>query len=166
MSDENVYAPPVADLDIPEGENVLAGRWARLGGALIDGIISSLFMFPLMYVTGFWEDAMAGNVAVLDTILLGILGFILFVLLHGYLLAKQGQTIGKKLVRTRIVSVDSNEILPLWKVILVRYLPISVAANLPMIGQFLVIIDALFIFGKNKRCIHDLIAGSKVIKAK
>lgn len=164
MRDENVYAPPSSNLELPDVDN-LATRWTRLWGALIDGIIASIIMFPIMFKTGYWENALAGNVALLDTLLLGVVGFILFMVLHGYLLLKHGQTIGKKLVGTRIVSINSNEILPLWKVLFVRYLPISIAANIPVIGQFLAIIDVLFIFRKNKRCVHDLIAGTKVVKA-
>lgn len=167
MNDENIYAPPLAELEVPgeiSGEHILASRWARLWGSLIDGIIAMVFIFPTMFLTGYWEKAMAGNVPFFDTILLAAFGNLMFVVLHGYLLAKHGQTIGKRLVGTRIVSVSSNKILPFWKVFLVRYLPVSVAANIPLISQFLVIIDALFIFRKSKRCAHDLIAGTKVIK--
>lgn len=35
MTEENVYAPPAANLAVA-AENDLAGRWERLGAALID----------------------------------------------------------------------------------------------------------------------------------
>ena len=165
MEDRNVYAPPESELEVPLDGPPLASRWARLGGAIIDGLIGMAIAFPVMFMTGFWDRAMAQTVSVLETVLLGVFGFVMFAVLHGYFLAKHGQTIGKKLVGTRIVSSDSDRILPLWKVLFVRYLPISVVANIPPIGGLLVIIDDLFIFRKDKRCVHDLIAGSKVIKA-
>jgi uncharacterized RDD family membrane protein YckC len=166
MGESNIYATPQSELEDPvkPDQYNLASRWARLWGSLIDGIIAMAFIFPYMFMTGFWEKAMAGDVPIFDTALVGIFGFFMFIVLHGYLLAKHGQTIGKRLVGTRIVSVSSNEILPLWKIIFARYLPISIAANIPMIGQFLAIIDDLFVFRKNKRCVHDLIAGTKVVK--
>jgi len=167
MGDDNIYATPAAELERPElsDQDNLATRWARLWGSLIDGIIAMVFIFPVMFITGFWDKAMAGAVPILDTVLFGVFGFVVFIALHGYLLAKHGQTIGKRLVGTRIVSVSSDEILPLWKIIFMRYLPISISAHIPAIGQFLTIIGNLFVFRKNKRCVHDLIAGTKVVKA-
>lgn len=164
MNTENVYAPPSSNLEMPSEETPLATRWFRLWGALIDGIIATLITFPVMFLTGYWEKAMAQNVTHTDTILLGVFGLIVFVVLHGYLLATQGQTIGKRLVGTKIVSVKTNKILPFGKILLVRYLPITIAAQIPLIGQFLIIIDYLFIFRNDKRCIHDLFAGTKVVR--
>jgi len=86
-----------------------------------------------------------------------------FLLLNGYLLAKYGQTVGKKLVGTRIVSHVDERILPLGRVFGLRYLPLSIIAQIPVVGGFVGIIDGLFIFRKDKRCIHDLIAGTKVV---
>lgn len=164
MDENNVYAPPASNLERPSQDDELASRWARLWGALIDAVIAMVITFPAMYFTGYWEKAMAQTIGLVETLALGLFGLVMFAILHGYLLAKHGQTIGKKLVGTRIVSTTSNEILPFWKVFFVRYLPISIAANIPMAGQFLVIIDDLFIFRKNKRCVHDLLAGTKVVK--
>jgi uncharacterized RDD family membrane protein YckC len=164
MDEDNVYSPPAADLEISQG-SILASRWARLAGSLVDGIVSMIILGPVMYFTGFWERAMSGEVPILDTIIYGLLGLVVYLVLNGYLLSKHGQTIGKLVLGTKIISVETNEILPLWKVFVVRYLPLAVLANLPLIGPLIVMIDSLFIFRKDKRCVHDLIAGTKVIKA-
>ena len=108
---------------------------------------------------------MAQNITLVETFVFAVLGLAIFAILHGYLLMKYGQTIGKRLVGTRIVSVHTGRIIPFWKVFFVRYLPVSIAAQVPLAGQLLVIINYLFIFRKDKRCIHDLIAGTRVIKA-
>ena len=118
-----------------------------------------------MYFTGYWDRAMAGEESVLDIILLGVLGLVIYLVLNGYLLAKHGQTIGKRVVGTRIVSIDTNEILALWRVFFVRYVPQTLVAHLPLIGGFMLITSYLFIFRKDKRCVHDLIAKTKVVKA-
>lgn len=165
MDKDNVYSPPESDLEITTDDLPLASRWARLWGALIDGAISTVVILPVMFLTGYWDKAVAQTVTLTETAMLGLFGLLVFAVLHGYLLVKNGQTIGKKLVGTKIVSSTSNQILPFWKVFFVRYLPISVVANIPMIGQFLVIVDDLFIFRKDKRCVHDFIAGTKVVKA-
>jgi uncharacterized RDD family membrane protein YckC len=108
---------------------------------------------------------MSGDVPIMDTIIYGLFGLVVYLALNGYWLSKDGQTIGKKVVGTRIVSVETNEIIPLWKVFCIRYLPLAVCANIPLAGQFIAIVDSLFVFRKDKRCIHDLIAGTKVVKA-
>jgi hypothetical protein len=37
---------------------------------------------------------------------------------------------------------------------------------IPTLGGLLTLVDALFIFGGSRRCVHDLIAGTKVIRVK
>lgn len=167
MNDENRYAPPKAEVQdtVDEEGGNLASRGARLGGAIIDGIISGIVTFPLMYYSGFWQAAMAGEVHLGQQLLLALLGMVVFLLLNGYLLAKRGQTIGKALVGTRIISVQDEQILPLPKVFGLRYLPINIVAQVPYIGTALAFINALFIFRDDRRCLHDLIAGTKVVNA-
>ena len=170
MEEHNPYAPPTASLERPAEESPearvqLAGRWARLWGALIDSVLGLVITLPVMFATGFWERAMAQTVSFGETVLLGVVSLVIFLAIHGYLLANHGQTIGKRLARTRIVSVKTGEILSLWEVFGLRYLPISVAGQIPVVGQFLVLVDTLFIFRNDKRCIHDLIAGTRVVEA-
>ncbi len=165
MNKENVYAPPESELETPTNEIPLASRWARLWGALIDTFIISVITFPLLYLTGYWDKSIDQTISGSEMFLIAVLSLVAFVLLHGYLLAKHGQTIGKKIVGTRIVSRATDEILPLWKVFILRYLPVTAVGYIPMVGSLLVVINYLFIFGKSKRCLHDLIAGTKVVKA-
>jgi len=49
--------------------------------------------------------------------------------------------------------------------LLLRYLPTSIVASIPIVGGLIVLVDILFIFGSEQRCIHDLIAGTKVVQA-
>ena len=164
MSSDNPYAPPDSEVAVEDPID-LASRGARLGGALIDGLLAMAVIFPLMFASGYWQRAMAGEQSVAETIGMGALGFVVFLIMHGYLLAKHGQTIGKRLVKTRIVSIDNQDILPFWKVVSLRYLPVSVISQIPLVGPILTFIDVLFIFRSDKRCVHDLIAGTKVITA-
>ncbi len=94
-----------------------------------------------------------------------VLGFIGFILLNGYYLKKDSQTIGKRIVGIRIVDMD-NQILTLGKILVLRYLLIRIAAMIPFAGGLYGFVDMLFIFRQNRRCLHDLIAGTKVVKVK
>ncbi len=162
MSSENPYAPPEADVAVSDPTQ-LAGRGVRLGGAMIDGLIITLIIIPLMFATGYWDRAMAGEQTSLDTISLGLFGSFMFLVLHGYLLAKRGQTIGKWLLKIRIVSIHDDKILPFWKVFTYRYLPLLIAGQFQILGPIVSLVDPLFIFRADRRCLHDLIAGTKVV---
>lgn len=162
MASDNPYAPPESDVAVSEAVE-LAGRELRLGGAIIDGVITMVVMWPVMYATGYWDRVMAEEQTFADNLLLGAFGFGAFLILNGYLLATAGQTIGKRLVKTRIVSVHDEKILPFMKVVSLRYLTIWVISQVPLLGQIFGLANVLFIFRADRRCIHDHFAGTKVI---
>ena len=162
----NPYQAPISvDANTNKLEFELASRWQRLGGVMIDGVIATIITMPAMFYFGFFEYIKNGQEPPFQlTLSFSIIGFFIFLALHGYLLSTSGQTIGKRVVGTKIVSLE-NELLSLQSVVGKRYLPIMVATQIPLVGQFVGFIDMLFIFGKQKRCLHDLIAGTKVVKA-
>lgn len=164
MSEDNPYATPDADVDVDlNAPGELAGRGRRFGGAMIDGLLMLLFLFPAMFAVGYWEKAMAQQETVLDIVLVGGIGIAVFLLLNGYLLASSGQTIAKRLLKMRIVSVQDNRILPIGKIIALRYLPFWIIGQVPFLGQLVGIVNPLFIFGEERRCLHDHLAGTKVV---
>ncbi len=166
MTDENPYATPEAEITAPDdGSGELASLGARFGGAVIDGLIAIATIWPAMYLLGMFDRALDGQQSIEDIVGGAVLGFALFLLINGYLLANRGQTVGKMLVKTRIVSVEDKKILPLWKLILLRYVPVSVVAYVPLIGPILNLVNVLIIFRDDRRCGHDHIAGTVVIKA-
>ena len=164
MSEENPYAAPEADVTVDEPLN-LASRGARLGGAFVDFLIAMAVIWPTMYFIGYFEKAMEGTVGLADEIAMNAMGFVTFLVVNGYLLATRGQTVGKLAAGTRIVSITDNKILPFHKIILLRYLPLWVVAYVPLIGPIIGLINPLFIFREDRRCLHDHIAGTRVINA-
>lgn len=170
MTDENLYAAPEADVDVdpnPSGE--LAGRGARLVGAIVDTIVLILLIFPIQYLTGAFDTPLEEppdlSTVFFDTIVSQIVLFVLFMAVNGYLLAKRGQSVGKVVAKTRIVSVKDGGILPLQTIIGLRYLPLWIVSAIPFIGPLVGLIDSLFVFRDDRRCIHDLIAGTRVVVA-
>lgn len=164
MSEDNLYAAPEADI-APNESGQLAGRGIRLGGAIIDGLLAMAIIFPVMFMSGYWDRAMMGEESIMDAALIAGVGVIAFLVLQGYLLANYGQTIGKRILGTRIVSVEDDNILPFGKVISLRYLPIWLVSVIPILGPIVSLVDPIFIFREDRRCIHDLIAGTKVVVA-
>lgn len=94
--------------------------------------------------------------------LLAISPFIIFFVLHGFLLQQYGQTIGKRIMGIAIVTMD-NQKPAFFMLIIQRYLSQWVMGMVPMIGIFLRLADILAIYRADKRCIHDHIAKTKVI---
>jgi uncharacterized RDD family membrane protein YckC len=167
MAERNPYDPPEAAVEdrTDPAEVEFAGRGQRFAAAMIDGIIGMAVMLPVMSAMGIWRYASTRSDPPLTITLLSlVLGFVVFALIHGYLLAKNGQTVGKRLLRIRIVGLD-NELLPLQRLLGLRYLPVMASSVIPGIGPFLSLADVLFIFRSDRRCVHDLIAGTKVVRA-
>ena len=145
---------------------VLASRWKRLGGALIDAILALAVMMPIMVVTGVYQQMSEGReMSIGQNILFFLIGQGVFLAINGYLLATQGQTVGKKLIGTRIVAFADGQRLPLGIIYGLRYLPLSAFTLVPVVGILPSFIDPLLIFQKDKRCLHDRIAGTKVVDA-
>mgnify|MGYP003422793069 FL=1 len=160
------YAPPIAEVaDVSAtGEAQLAGRGARLGGAIIDGVM----LLGLWWLVGLvtpWnifspKMAEAGFVAMIGMQLLGLL---LFAIVNGYLLMSRGQTIGKLLLGMRIVRPDGSAATP-GRVIGLRYGVGWMLSAIPVIGMVYALVDCLMIFRADRRCLHDLIADTIVVK--
>ena len=166
----NPYAPPqavVLDVVDPAAGILLADRSARLGASLLDGLILG-FMVYLPVVVG----ALFGGVTPADTndggmpaglgigLLLGAVGFVVWLWLTIKCLKANGQSIGKKAVHIKIVRSDGSPV-SLSRVIWLRNAVNMVLGIIPLYG----FIDALFIFGNARRCVHDHLADTIVIKA-
>jgi len=169
MSSENPYAPPGTQVDntaayAAQNSGKYASRGKRLAGAMIDGFVMTPFVIGFMFATGAWQAAMAGHRSFGTGVLTVAFGFVVYLVLHGYLLAKNGQTIGKRLLGMRIVSVSDRQILPVWKILLLRYGVLAVLTLIPIVGSFLGLPNALFIFRDDHRCLHDHIAGTVVVE--
>ncbi|MBD9468286.1 RDD family protein [Pseudoxanthomonas sp. PXM01] len=172
MPEHDPYSTPAAHLAPPPTEDHdLADRWARLAAVLIDVVIAMIVMAPLMWVGGYWQAAFeagqAGGFGFMPlgtTMLWAAIGFVLFVLIQGYPLHESGQTWGKKLLSIKIVDLQGDK-LPLMDLLLKRYLPTHAIVNVPCVGGLYALVDALMIFRQDRRCLHDLIAGTRVVRA-
>lgn len=164
MTEENPYSAPESDVDVEDFVEVeLASRWMRLGGAIIDGIIVGVVFWIFAYAY-FWQKATTGQMSMAETLIFAGGAILVFLAINGFLLASSGQTVAKRLLGMRIVSVQDGKILPFGKLVALRYLPVYIAPYIPIAGQIFGLVNVLFIFGSEKRCIHDYIAGTKVIK--
>jgi uncharacterized RDD family membrane protein YckC len=147
----------------------LASRWLRLGAALLDSIIGGLFIAPgflMLFMAGVFSQPDSANPALL---LAGFVatasGFALLLAIQIYLLVTRGQTIGKKFLGIKIVNFDDEANPGFVKIFLLRMFVNGLISAVPFLGFFYSLADILFIFREDKRCLHDLIAGTKVVQA-
>lgn len=170
--DHNPYQPPTVEAQVgfteagagPGDGPQLAGRWARLGAALIDSMIMLVILVPVQWKAGVYDDMEAYASNYLGNVAWGLGGFLLTLVVNGYLLHTRAQTVGKAALGIKIVTLDGQNA-DLARVALRRILPMTLLGVIPAAGGFLAGIDPLFIFREDKRCLHDLIAGTRVVRA-
>jgi len=153
-----------------EENNDLAGRGARLGAVIIDALIIFPILFGIAKATGFWNTMLprlANGIplSMEENIVAFLVGQTLFLILNGVFLNNNGQTIGKKIMNIKIVSMERKQV-GIIKLYTLRYLVFSFVNQIPAVGSLINLVNILFIFGKERRCLHDRIAGTCVIKAK
>ncbi len=167
---QNPYAPSTVQ-DYGNVSQGTSGNLATLSQRLIGAIIDALIMLPIAFVMGMILGVILIAVGIgpdnamynlLLTVFGAVIGMGLFLVLNGYLLATRGQTIGKVVAKTRIVAEDGS-LVPFGPLILKRYVPVWVVSQIPLIGGVLALLNVLMIFRENRKCLHDDIAGTKVI---
>lgn len=162
---DNIYAPPQSELlESTDKNNTNASRWKRLGASLIDGLTIMVVTVPVMFFTGGFDGISEGaSPPIIYSLLIGALGIVIFFSINTNLLIKSGQTLGKKALGIKIVDLNGET--PTFKKHLIkRYTAYFLPGQIPAVGQFISIVNILFIFGKQKRCVHDYIAGTKVVE--
>lgn len=162
-------AAPVAGIDDPN----VAERWRRFLGALVDGLLESLCWMPSSiavmhamtemaseggfrpeeFMTAFWSS-LGRSLPYLGALFL----------LQVVLLSVRSQSVGNILLRTRIVRVSDGQPGGFLRAFLLRGFLARLIRQVPFLGGIFWIVDSCFIFRDDRRCLHDLIAGTKVVK--
>jgi uncharacterized RDD family membrane protein YckC len=178
VSTPNNYAPPqsvVADMSSSDVPFEKATRLSRFGATLLDGLIFSIPLAPSyfsafsgMVHTGpkafnyfaFWAAMASSGIS----FYLGVLIVLGLLVITTMLVYRNGQTIGKKLVGIKVARTDGSRA-SLARIFWLRYSLNSVITAVPFFGTIYFLIDSCMIFGEQRRCCHDYIADTIVIRA-
>lgn len=165
----NPYRAPDAAIVDYALDTELAGRGERLAAAIIDTLILLAVLLPVMFFGGYFSQVMdtatSGQPMPLMTQLAwGLVGLVVFFAIQAYPLYATAQTWGKRVLKVRIIGIDGKR-LSFGRLIALRYLAMQGVGMVPLIGPLLSIVNVLLIFRADHRCGHDLIAGTKVVKA-
>jgi uncharacterized RDD family membrane protein YckC len=80
------------------------------------------------------------------------------------LLSKRGQTIGKRWMAIKIVKLDGSA--PGFvHAVLLRGFVNGLIGAVPYLGFVYTLVDLLMICRDDRRCLHDMIASTRVVKA-
>jgi uncharacterized RDD family membrane protein YckC len=173
--------PPIEGVSVV-GPKV-AERGSRLFARLIDWIIRTLLTLPGALLIGAETmrailQSMSRGELDLGQIITGrvILGAVLLLLAMGlllgiqiWLLSTRGQSLGKLIAGIRIVRHPDGLKVGFVRAWLLREFVPALLGLVPVVGPVLLsplftLVDALYIFREDRRCIHDLIAGTKVVE--
>ncbi|MFM7607095.1 MAG: RDD family protein [Prosthecobacter sp.] len=85
-------------------------------------------------------------------------------LINGIMLSLLGQTIGKWITGIRIVMFQTGARAGFVRAVLLRSFVMSVFGNIAYVGAGIQLFDILCIFRADRRCLHDLIADTVVVR--
>ena len=142
---------------------VPAGRGRRLAATALDFFATPMLGLFLLLASGALEHAEDYASEAMPGPLLRVLliAATAYLLAHGWWMARRGQTLGKALLGIRVVVRASGEpagfgrmlarvpFFALW------YVPFTVVP----------FVDAAFVLGKRRRCLHDMVTGTEVVRA-
>lgn len=142
----------------------LATPKTRLIATFVDGLTLGTGMAIFFGLTGALTgvtdpDSHAGQSGMWT---MGLCLFYLAIVIgiHIFLLYKAGQTIGKRIMGIRITRPDGSHP-SLWRSLALRYVLNGFLIAIPLYA----LIDPAFILQPERRCLHDYLAGTIVIKA-
>ena len=143
-------------------ERMDAGLGMRFAARIIDTMIFIVAMLPIFAAYG--AAAQDPNNPQLGALsLFGLLCLLLLTVVQGILIGKSGQSLGKKAIGIRIVLASDGSNPGFVRAFLVRELIYGLISYLstPLLGVPL-LIDVVPVFGADRRCLHDYLAGTRV----
>jgi uncharacterized RDD family membrane protein YckC len=183
------YSPPGSDVNAglfqTPHDVVLADRLVRLLAVTLDGLLACIPFLPALAIGIYMLAAMHGRfpgaseaaagagipgISEGETVALlgggfgiGMLGFLGLAIYQWVLISKTGQSLGKKWTGIRIEKMDGGRVDFATGVFLRNWVP-KMVGMVPYLGSVFQLLDVLWIFRQDRRCIHDHMAGTRVVR--
>ncbi|MDB6156357.1 MAG: hypothetical protein JWO04_63 [Gammaproteobacteria bacterium] len=161
----------------------LAERGSRLLAATLDELILLAVSLPMIIgampaMVALVGGAVGGEADVesLDTMsvlramvggpgtTITVLALIAWCIITAWLVATNGQSIGKRLVGIKVVRTDGSRA-SFARIFLLRNVVNGLPNLLPYVGWLYQLIDPLLIYQESRQCLHDRIADTIVVRA-
>jgi uncharacterized RDD family membrane protein YckC len=171
----NPYAPPqaeVSDAVGTAGATELAGRGIRLGAWFLDSLITGVVISAPLLIGMDMEALLATasdpenflQVFSMTGIIGACVGALILIAINTYLVYKNGQSIGKKLLGIKVVRSNGTRA-SLLRIFFLRNVVNALPGLIPYLSYLYTLVDHLFIFGERRQCLHDKIADTIVVVA-
>ncbi len=152
------------------GGHLLASRGSRLSAASVDGVVGLLVVLPACIsmttaiVSAYiLQEPLVWTAAMTNSIALSLVLLLVWCVVTIVLVARNGQTIGKKALGIKVVRSDGSAA-GLGRIFWLRNVANMVPSMLPFIGIAYTLLDLLLIYGVRQQCLHDMIADTIVVR--
>jgi uncharacterized RDD family membrane protein YckC len=138
----------------------LAARSVRFTAAVIDGcVVAAMAGVPYLIVIG--EESYQVDLREDLALLVFWPVLIMTLMVQALLLSRLGQSIGKAAMGIRIVDVNTGRNAGFMRNVLLRVIVNWMLCLIP----FYMLVDLAMISRQDRRCVHDLLAGTRVVDA-
>lgn len=166
MTEEsNPFSAPKSNVIVEElnDEFELAERKQRLFAFLIEMLL--LIAIALPFIISIFASLYSPErkLFIFSASIITFILFIFYSAINIYFLVKNGQTMGKKIIKIRIAN-EFGENPGFWYIFGLRIFVPNLLSGIPFLGPIFQIANILFIFREDRKCIHDIIARTQVIK--
>lgn len=156
----------------------LAERGARLLAATIDELILLAISLPMVFgavpaivtmLSGGTDPELIDTSDVLRAMIAGpgtiitVVALIAWCVITAWLVAANGQSIGKRMVGIKVVRTDGSRA-SFARIFLLRNVVNALPNLLPYVGWLYQLIDPLLIYQDSRQCLHDRIADTIVVR--
>lgn len=167
QSDDNPFAAPQSDItperyEATDGTTTFATFWQRFAASFVDGIIVQILAVVVGVAIGLAAVVLGaadgtGNTETMFEALGNLAGLAMFLLYYALQESSAAQaTVGKRLIGLRVTDVEGRRL----------SFGRALARTLSKMLSYLTILIGFLIqpFTKRKQALHDLIAGTLVVK--
>ena len=156
----------------------LAERGARLLAASIDELILLAISLPMVFgavpaiiamVSGGTDPELLDTSDVLRVMVRGpgtiitVVALIAWCVITAWLVAANGQSIGKRMVGIKVVRTDGSRA-SFARIFFLRNAVNALPNLLPYVGWLYQLVDPLLIYQESRQCLHDKIADTTVVR--
>lgn len=171
--------PPVPGAPAIQGYSSLAEIHTRFGAYLIDQLAAIVVMLPGAFFLITPNGESVGGESLRAALWLIGIGLLIYTLVQVTMISGDGQSIGKWALKIKIVGIQAEENPGVVRAYLLRSFSIQMIAIISIMfssmllldssilgffGMAILVLDNLFIFSPSRRCLHDIVAGTKVVK--
>ena len=94
---------------------------------------------------------------------ISVVALLAWCVITAWFVATNGQSVGKRIVGIKVVRTDGSRA-SFARIVLLRNVVSGLPTLFPYVGLLYQLIDPLFIYQESRRCLHDMLADTIVVR--